>query len=271
MKYEGQHISSAIKTKSIDLDISKNDNEQKELIKSTQNFYIDEYKDITHDILIERGAPFITLKTTSIERPIKLLLDTGASVSIISTRAIPHNPLFLQNIRYKLHGLGSSDDGILSLGLFHTKVIINGTSLGISLHVVDEKYLGTIDGFLGFDFIMNYKVNIDIGNLKVHFRLKDLLKTDKIDEYNKKTKWNYKKTDENYVECIEKYDEKIMQELNVLMKNYEYNELNQPENTSNDQILEIIEEKITPVSTENELNIDTLRDNKNTIEPSNEN
>lgn len=187
MKYRGQHISSPEQIKTIEFKNFNNSPDQHLLINSLQNFFVDKYENISHDITIENYAPFINLKTTSIDGPIKMMIDTGASVSIISSRIIPPEKE-LQNIKCRLFGLGSSTDGILSMGLLHTNTIINGVSLGLSLHVIDQKFLGRIDGFLGFDFLTNYRTNIDIENKKIYFRLNDL--------YTKKSKKMDKGPDE---------------------------------------------------------------------------
>lgn len=184
MKYHAQHISSPEQIKTIEFKNFNNSPDQHLLINSLQNFFVDKYENISHDITIENYAPFITLKTTSIDGPIKMMIDTGASVSIISSRIIPPEKE-LQNIKCRLFGLGSSTDGILSMGLLHTNTIINGVSLGLSLHVIDQKFLGRIDGFLGFDFLTNYRTNIDIENKKIYFKLNDL-HTKKSEQMNKK-------------------------------------------------------------------------------------
>lgn len=232
MKYEGQHVSSSPQIKSIDIDCSKNNSEQDHLIHSLQNFYIDKFENISQDISIENRALYINLQTNSIERPIKMLIDTGASVSIISSKLVSPKTE-LQNIRCRLFGLGSSNDGFITKGLLHTNTIISDISLGLSLHVVDQKYLGSIDGILGFDFMMNYKTNIDIENLKLHFKLSDL--------YSKKSEKPDEKYENSTTDKI-KNNEDFMKYFENMLKYYEYDEINQP--TTFDNLVEITSKRI---------------------------
>lgn len=214
MECEGQHISSTFNVNSINLDKTKNNDEQKQVIESFQNFFVDKFENISGDILVENLAPYIILKTNSIDGPIKLLMDTGASVSIISSRFISPNTE-LQNFRCKLFGLSSNGEGILSMGILHTNTIINGVSLGLSLNVIDQKCLGSIDGILGFDFLLNYGAIIDMENFKVHFKLNDII--------SEKPKQN--ENEENELQ-IKNNNEKIMNEFRALMESVDKESLN---------------------------------------------
>lgn len=225
MKYEGQHVSSSPRIKSIDIDCSKNSSEQDHLIHSLQNFYIDKFENISQDISIENRALYINLQTNSIERPIKMLIDTGASVSIISSKLISPKAE-LQNIRCRLYGLGSSKDGIITEGLLHTNTIISEISLGLSLHVVDQKYLGPMDGILGFDFMINYRTNIDIDNLKLHFKLNELYskrseETEKNNE-NDENDTNDANNENDANDENDEYEENFMKYFEDILKYYEY-------------------------------------------------
>lgn len=214
MEYDGQLISSTFNTNSINLDKTKNNDEQKQIIESFQNFFVEKFENISEVILVENLAPFIILKTKSIDGPIKMLMDTGSSVSIISSRFISPNTE-LQNIRCKFFGLSSNGEGIVSMGILHTNTIINGVSLGLSLNVMDHSYLGSIDGILGFDFLLNYRANIDMENFKVHFKLRDIMRE------------NPKYIEEDKTELqIKNNKDKIMNEFKTLMDSLDYNAMN---------------------------------------------
>lgn len=232
MKCEGQHISSKHDLKAIEFRYSKTTTDQQNIISSFQNFFVEKYENVSYDITIENSAPFITIEALSIDRPIKLLIDTGASVSLILSQLLSPKAV-VQNHKCKLFGLGSSENGILSEGLLHTNTTINGISLGLSLHVIDQKYIGSIDGFLGFDFLMNYNTNIDIRDRKINFKLKDLFA---------------KSTNQGNTE--EKIKENIIIEENIEEKNHNYNDFypiethNESTNNSINEIPEPIEIKL---------------------------
>lgn len=215
MEYEGQHIPSILNIKSIDLKNTKNNKQQEHISESYRNFFVDKYENISEDIFIEGSAPFIILRTKSINRPIKMLMDTGASVGIISSRFLKPDTE-LQNIRHKLFGLGSKGNGIISMGILQTNAIINGISLGLSLHVIDHSILGSIDGLLGFDFLINYRATIDINNLKVHFKLREISDRPKNNERTQVVEPNAKRYGdllEEFAISLKAHEEKRMKEL----------------------------------------------------------
>lgn len=137
-----------------------------------QNLYLTNSRIITEKILIENSAPYIWITTNLTDGPIKMLIDTGASVSIITSRHINRN-IEINNNKYQLMGFDSSNGskGTTTMGMVRATAIINETNLDIPLHVVHNSCMGKMDGLLGFDFLMRYGVNIDMNKKKIHISI----------------------------------------------------------------------------------------------------
>lgn len=151
---------------SINYRTSDNDWKTLNLIKSFQRIYntVACYHNdgvLTHKIFSENGAPFIYLKTSLIDRPLKLLVDTGASISLIATDVINKNIRITKYI-VNLYGVIGKEVSIQTHGMIHGVLAINGRLLGTTLHLVDRKFTGPADGILGYDFLSFYKVVIDM-------------------------------------------------------------------------------------------------------------
>lgn len=119
-------------------------------IFSNTNFYNDEM--IEYEIHNEGGAPFIYLRTNLIDRPIKFLIDTGASISLLASDLVPEH---IKRINYTidLYGMAGKEVSVQTQGMVHSILAFNGRLLGTTLHLIDRKYAGPGDGYLGYDFL----------------------------------------------------------------------------------------------------------------------
>lgn len=173
---------------------------------------------VEHKFFFEKGAPFILLNTNLCERPLKMLIDTGAAVSIVASDAIKQD-IHKTNYFFSLFGIAGKDVSVTTEGMVHGIFDFNDTFLGSTLHLVDRKYTSTGDGYLGFDFLAPYKVMIDLNKMCLRINLNELI------ENNSGGK-------------VENIEEKILKEenhddfLSILAKNYDF-ELAQTNPSSN--------------------------------------
>lgn len=159
MGYGGQHTPSQLM--SINMNIKNNDENKLTILREMQIFHTETYKTLTESIFIERKSPFIYLYTELTNRPLKMLIDTGASVSIINKDSIETDQK-LRDFKVNLYGVGGKEKGIETMGMIDTTIKINGCKIKASFHVIEKDTLDTGDGILGFDFLQFYKAKYDM-------------------------------------------------------------------------------------------------------------
>lgn len=116
----------------------------------------------------------MVLKSNLCERPIKLLVDTGASLSLIS-RDLVKKDTYKKDIQINLYGLVGKEASIQTEGITYAILCLGNQLLDTTFHIVDKKYAGPGDGYLGYDFLSLYKTNIDLGKMKIHIKLEDIV------------------------------------------------------------------------------------------------
>lgn len=183
---------------------------------SQKNSIIDDI--IKQKIFAENGMPYILLKTNLCERPIKLYIDTGAAISIVADDVIK-NEIIKENDIINLFGLDGKEVSIKTQGIVHNIFTMGNSLLKTKLHIVDRKYVGPGDGYLGIDFLAPYKVIIDLNEMFITINFKKLMITNQNenDELN-----NEPKKGHSNAEIEENF-------LNILAQSYEF----QPRNIKN--------------------------------------
>lgn len=172
MECDGQHISSPDPDMTMNFRTSDNNEEILEILR---NFQLvsreknDTKSKITSEIFNENGAAYILLKSNFCERPLKLLIDTGASITLLANDLAPETTNVINYI-IKLFGV-VKDISIETQGMMHGTFDINGEKFETILHLVDRKYAGPADGYLGYDFLSTYKTIIDMNQMKIQFNL----------------------------------------------------------------------------------------------------
>lgn len=131
---------------------------------------------LQHEIFVEKGAPFILLNTNLCERPLRLLVDTGASVSILSKDSIKDGTHKVEYY-FSLFGIAGKEISVTTEGMVHAIFNFDNTLLSSTMHLVDRKYVGTADGYLGFDFLAPYKVRIDLERKYLEINLENIITT----------------------------------------------------------------------------------------------
>lgn len=129
-------------------------------------------KTIKQTLIIENGAPYILVNTSLCKRPLKFLVDTGASISLIASDVVDRN---IHKINYivNLFGIMGREQSIKTEGMVTGILLINDNYLGTTLHVIDRKYSGPADGYFGFDLLNLYRmtINFDKGIIKINPRI----------------------------------------------------------------------------------------------------
>lgn len=131
---------------------------------------------VEYDLELLNNALYINLFTNVTKRPIKLLVDTGAVITLVASDVIMDFTPKL-NCVLDLCGVTGSTDLIQTRGAVNGYSMINNNTLGTTMHLVDRKYAGPADGYLGFDFLSQYRTIIDMNEKKIYFKLGDDEKT----------------------------------------------------------------------------------------------
>ncbi|RYE21911.1 MAG: hypothetical protein EOP45_08990, partial [Sphingobacteriaceae bacterium] len=141
------------------------------------------YKEIEHKIYTKNGAPFILINTNLNERPLKLLIDTGASISLISKTSISEK-INRTDLEVNIFGIVGKDVSVRTEGMVNAIFKIEEHYLSTTLHVVDKQYAGPGDGYLGYDFFAPYKVIIDMNKMCLRIHINEII-TDPIQHREK--------------------------------------------------------------------------------------
>lgn len=101
---------------------------------------------IKHKIHIENGAPFILLKTNLNKHEIKLMIDTGASISLISKDVIKED-INKTDIEVNIFGIVGKDISVRTKGMVNAVFKIDERFLATTFHIVDQQYAGPAHGY----------------------------------------------------------------------------------------------------------------------------
>lgn len=251
MEQEGLLAPSAIDNITINFRTTENDEKTLNLLRSfnihPQN---ENHKsiEIKHKIFSENGAPFIYLCTNLSDRPLKLLCDTGAAISILASDIVLDKVKRVDCV-INLYGIAGRDVSVKTQGMVVGLFRMSKQLITTNLHLVDRKFAGPADGYLGFSFFQNYNIIIDMNEMCVKFNLDNLVATDFKDKdkaeriidsknFTRKVEFDesdisdmrtYKVTE--YTDTRVSSDEKIENGenfLEVLSENYEFPDENCP-------------------------------------------
>lgn len=129
---------------------------------------------IKHKIHIENGAPFILLKTNLNKHEIKLMIDTGASISLISKDVIKED-INKTDIEVNIFGIVGKDISVRTKGMVNAVFKIDERFLATTFHIVDQQYAGPAHGYLGFDFFNTYRVIINLNEMCLIINVKNVM------------------------------------------------------------------------------------------------
>lgn len=203
MVYEGQHIPS----QSNSMSINNNKNSKQSIPKNERNFF---YKVLIEDISVEDRAPYVYLDSDLTQRPLKFLIDTGATIGILGENAIENKEQIIPNTT-RLFGIGGSEKSTETLGRITAKINFCNHDLYSEFHVIKGQCLQDADGILGFDFLFKYRM-ISIENTFIQLKFNEKEKLNK--ENNGKLK--EKQNTANNEKLEERFDETYYERSNTL-------------------------------------------------------
>lgn len=121
MGQEDRLVSSMDSHLSINFRTSENDEETLGKLRKIQQSSINNIKDrklISLDLHDENGAAFVYLQTNLNKKPLKLLVDTGASITILANSVVTEN-VKKTNFIVNLYGIVGKDVSVKTQGIVH--------------------------------------------------------------------------------------------------------------------------------------------------------
>ena len=124
-------------------------------------------------IHVENAVAFVYLNTNVCKRAIKMIIDTGASITILADDIVKKE---VSKINYivNLYGIFGKETSCKTNGVVVGLVNVEDKYFATTMHLVDRKYSGIGDGYLGFDTLSAYKAVIDINNMTLKLNLKNI-------------------------------------------------------------------------------------------------
>lgn len=178
MELQGHNVSSTILN--INFRANENSKQTLEILKSFQ-CGIKYCSSLQHKIINENGAPYLIVKTNLCERPLKFLIDTGASLSLIANDLIGES-ILRKKYFINLYGLVGKEISVSTEGIIYAILTLGNQYLDMTFHVIDRKYAGPGDGYLGYDFLSLYKTDIDLEKMSIQIKLKEVIIPSRLDE-----------------------------------------------------------------------------------------
>lgn len=217
MNQVGQNDSSKSPDLTVNFRTTKNDEKTLKILKMLQIASKKENgsnEPLRHKIFTENGAPYLNVSTNLYDRPLKFLIDTGASISLISSDAL-HKETSKIDYVVNLYGIMGKDVSVKTEGMVNGILSFDGHFLGTTLHVVDKRFAGPADGYIGFDFLSPYRVVIDLNEMLMCINPKHIIKIGDISE-------NEAKEFENLMKFGKKEQKSPTNFLYQLAENYEF-------------------------------------------------
>ncbi|XP_031625654.1 uncharacterized protein LOC116342280 [Contarinia nasturtii] len=121
------------------------------------------------NLKVEGRSTFVTLSSNITTRPLKLLIDCGATLSLVASDVIKPGAVD-ESHREIVYGCENRD--IETLGLAHVMISLKGNrNIDIQMHVMNRTNIRpNCDGYLGFDVMVKYNMTVDLDKHKLIFR-----------------------------------------------------------------------------------------------------
>lgn len=111
------------------------------------------------------------ITTNFTTRPIELLVDTGAQITLINEQLLKDD-IILQNKPIQLTGFDGTTNATTTKGMYVGKFFTEDQmSWPVEAHIVDRKSAGPYDGYLGYDFLQYYNAIIDLEKGTLQLRI----------------------------------------------------------------------------------------------------
>ena len=221
-KYQGQNISSNESDMTVNFRTSENNESILNILRDFQviSNYESKRDKLQHKIFNENGGAYVLIKTSLCpDRPLKFLIDTGASITLLADDIISDGTNIMNYI-VKLFGVVGKETFIKTKGTVYSKILIENEALETAFHLVDRKYVGNGDGYLGYDFLSTYKTIIDMNEMNIKFSL-NMKSLEKVENYNEKIDEEIKEIENN---LKPKRWEELEELIRILGTNYDFEE-----------------------------------------------
>lgn len=117
-----------------------------------------------NNIINKISLPHVLLKTNMNNKPLRFLIDTGSTISIVKLSSLLNQPVLGPDI-ITIKGISDNDSTCESLGSIELgfEYQISSTSkimFGFMFHAISDTINLYYDGIIGSDFIQNFKIDI---------------------------------------------------------------------------------------------------------------
>lgn len=112
----------------------------------------------------------MTTETNVTKRPIKLIVDTGSQISIIAEDTIREG-VKIEPTTFNLIGITGSEHAIATLGDVKAQLTFGSEEVPDQLTMVERRYAGTHDGYLGYEFLKKHKAIIDMEKGEIRLKM----------------------------------------------------------------------------------------------------
>lgn len=123
------------------------------------------------DLNIARNEPHVTLSISCAKRAVRLLLDSGASASFISSRLIRGGTRV--NTNEKITAISATGHTVSTVASVVCSLFVNEQPIQHKMHIFDENISIAADGILGFDFMSKYKCIMNVAEKKICIKIED--------------------------------------------------------------------------------------------------
>lgn len=172
---------------------------------------------IIDSIFEENSDIVITVDVSICNKPVKLLVDSGAHATMLKSSAIKSNILYYPQVKYAMVGINGPSSSITTHGAAYGNVVMNGVKMKTQFQIADSRMHLNYDGILGLDFLRNYNAIINMSKMTLSVTLPPWHNMYEIEERHM-----FEKSNQNVIKMIKN---------NVLM--YCKNEMKQRSISSN--------------------------------------
>lgn len=113
--------------------------------------------------------PFTYIKSNITKFCTKMLIDTGAALTLISSDLIKAGTIVDTTDKIELFGISGYEKFITTIGSVQAKL---NNAVDIKMFLLDRRYMRNLDIIFGFDAMKEYDVKIDMINKMLRFQLK---------------------------------------------------------------------------------------------------
>lgn len=98
-------------------------------------------------------------------RPVKFLIDSGSSISLINQNLVKSEAYVLTNKKIEI--IGATGHSATTVAMVNSEILIENKNINHDFHIYDRELELNTDGILGWDFLKKFKCNIDFENKKL--------------------------------------------------------------------------------------------------------